>query len=75
MDSLEHLSTIVESIDQILRHGRDSVLEDEDRAWDLRDALDRSESRQRAKGQAFSRRAVNKRLREGEHLVLMHQRY
>ncbi len=75
MDSLEDLSTIVEAVDQILRHGRKSVLEDEDRTWDLREALDRSGSRQRAKGQAFSRRTVNKRLIEGEHRVLMHQQY
>lgn len=75
MDSLEDLSTIVEAVDQILRHGRYSVLGDEDKAWDLREALDRSESRQRARGQAFSRRTVNKRLREGEHRVLMHQQH
>lgn len=75
MESLEDVSTIVEAVDQMLRHGRGSVLEDEDRVWDLREALDRSESRQRAKGQHFSRRTVNKRLREGEYQVLMHQQY
>jgi hypothetical protein len=75
MESFEDLSTIVEAVDHVLRHGREAVLEDEDRAWNLREALDRSESRQRAKGQPFSRRTVNKRLREGEHRVLMHQQY
>ena len=75
MDSLEDMWTIVEAIGQILLQGRESVLEDEDRVWDLREALNRSESRQRAKGQPFSRRTVNKRLREGEHRVLMHQQY
>ena len=75
MDSMEDLSMIVEAIDQILQHGRESVLEDEDRVWELRGALDRSESRQRAKGEVFSRKKINKRLREGEHRILMHQQY
>ncbi len=69
------LLIIVEAIDQILQHGRESVLEDESKVWEVREALDRSESRQRAKGLVFSRKAINKRLREGAHRTLMHQQY
>ena len=75
MDSMEGLPMIVEAIDQLLQHGRESVLEDEGRVWEVREALDRSESRQRAKGLAFSRKAINKRLRGGDHRTLMRQQY
>ena len=48
---------------------------DEDFRWRLERAVERGRARERAQGRPFARRAVNARLRNGEHRVLMHQQW
>ncbi len=62
-------------IGQVVLERRMELLDDEDRRWRLEQAVERSQARERAQGQAFSRRAVNARLRKGQHLTLMHQQW
>ncbi len=50
-----------------------AAIDDPDRAEELREALGRIEVRASMLGVPFSRKAVNRRLHDGEHLVLMHQ--
>ncbi len=73
LDALEDLDTMTEIIGQVVQERRMELLEDEDTRWRLERAVERSRARERAQGQAFSRRAVNARFRKGEHLDLMHQ--
>ena len=73
LDALEDLDTMTEIIGQVVLERRTDLLDDEDTRWRLEDAVERSKARERAQGQAFSRRTVNARLRKGEHLDLMHQ--
>jgi len=51
------------------------LLDDEDTLWRLEHAVERSQAREQAQGQPFSRRTINARFRKGEHLDLMHQQY
>jgi len=44
-------------------------------SWRLEKAVERSQARERAQGRVFSRRTVNARFRNGEHLDLMHQQW
>jgi hypothetical protein len=73
MDSLEDLDTMAEIIGEVVLERRMELLDDDDTRWRLERAVERSKARERAQGQAFSRRAVNARFRKGEHLDLMHQ--
>ena len=73
MDGLEDLDTMAEIIGEVVLKRRMELLDDDDTRWRLERAVERSKARERAQGQAFSRRAVNARFRKGEHLDLMHQ--
>jgi len=73
LDAVKDLDTMTEIIGQIVLERRTELLDDEDTRWRLERAVERSQARERAQGQAFSRRAVNARFRRGEHLNLMHQ--
>ena len=73
LDALEDLDTMTEIIGEVVLERRMELLEDEDTHWRLERAVERSHARERAQGQAFSRRMVNARFRNGEHLDLMHQ--
>jgi hypothetical protein len=53
--------------------GRIELLKDKETRWRPEQALERTEAREHASGEPFSRRAVNTRLRQGEHRVLMYQ--
>jgi hypothetical protein len=75
LDALEDLGTMAEIIEDVVLERRPEVLDDEDTRWRLEQAVERSRARERAQGQAFSRRTVNERLRRGEHHNLMHQRF
>jgi len=75
MDALDDLGTMAEIIDQAVIEGRREILDDANTRSRLEDALERAEERERWKGQPFSRQTVNAALRQGQHLVLMHQRY
>ena len=75
LNASEDLDTMTEIIGQVVLERRMELLDDEDRRWRLERAVERSQARKRAKGQAFSRRAVNARFHKGEHLDLMHQQW
>src|SRR5487761_94303 len=73
VEAFEDLDTLIEIVDQVVREGRTDLLKDEETRWRLEQALERTEDREHAPGEPFSRRAVNARLHQGEHLLLMHQ--
>lgn len=73
LDALEDFETMLEIIGQVALDRRPEVLDDDETRWRLGDALERSQSRERAQGRPFSQRTVNARLRRGEHRDLMHQ--
>lgn len=73
MEAFEDLDTLIEIIDQVVLEGRAELLKDEETRWRLEQAIERTEARGDAQGKPFSRRAVNARLRKGEHRVLMDQ--
>src|ERR1700730_8890754 len=73
LDALEDLETMAEIIGQVALDRRPEVLDDDETRWRLESAVGRSQARERAQGRPFSRRAVNTRLRTGEHRDLMHQ--
>jgi hypothetical protein len=73
MEAFEDLDTLIEIIDQVVLEGRAELLKDEKTRWRLEQAIERTEARGDAQGEPFSRRAVNARLRQGEHRVLMDQ--
>ena len=69
---LEDLDTMTEIFGRIMRGRHADPLGDAD-ARRLEDAVGRCEAHGRLQGRAFSRRAVNARLRDGGHLDLMYQ--
>lgn len=69
----EDLVTALEFIQEISDTQSLAILEDRDRAAELRELLFRIESREGLLGKPFERQKVNERLRRGEHLTLMHQ--
>ena len=73
LDALEDIDTMTEIIGEVVLQRRMDLLDDEDTRWRLERAMERGKARERAQGQAFSRRAVNAWFRKGEHLDLMHQ--
>jgi hypothetical protein len=73
LDSRGDLTTMAEIIGDIARERRLEILDDEETRWRLEQAIERSQARERAQGQPFSRRTVNARLGRGEHRDLMHQ--
>jgi hypothetical protein len=75
LDALEDLGTMAEILGEVALDHRPEILDDDETRWHLEQAAERSEARTRSQGQPFSRRAVNARLRQGEHRVLMHQQW
>jgi hypothetical protein len=73
LDSRDDLATMAEIIGDITRDRRPEILDDAEIRWRLERAIERSQARERAQGNAFSRRTVNVRLGEGAHRELMHQ--
>ena len=74
-DALEDLHTMADILSDVVLENQPEVLDDPDTRWRLENAVERSKAREHARGQSFSRRVVNDRLRKGEHLVLMHQQW
>jgi hypothetical protein len=74
-EGLDDLTTVADFIDQVALKGRRDLLKDEALIEQLRDVSERLELRHSWQGQPFSRKAVNARLKSGEHLALMHQRF
>lgn len=75
LDALEDRETMAEIIGQVVQERRTDLLDDEETRWRLEQAVERSKAREQAQGRPFSRRTVNARFRNGEHLDLMHQQY
>lgn len=73
LDALEDLHTMAESLREVVLENRPEVLDNQDKRWQLEDALERGRARERARGRPFTRRSVNAQLRKGEHLSLMYQ--
>jgi hypothetical protein len=73
LDALEDLETMAAIIGQVALDRRPEVLGDDETRWRQVSAVERSQAQERAQGRPFSRRAVNARLRGGEHRDLMHQ--
>lgn len=71
VEAIEDLETVSEILDEVIRDP-ERVHDDEMRGR-LEEMRERIEARERAQGRPFSRRAVNARLRDGEHRVLMDQ--
>ena len=74
-DALEDLHTMADILREVVLENRPEVLRDEDKRWQLENALERAKARERAKGSPFVQRSVNARLRKREHLVFMHQQW
>jgi Plasmid pRiA4b ORF-3-like protein len=71
VEAYEDFETFTEIFDEVVRDP-ERLRDDETRSR-LEEMIERSKARERAQGQPFSRRAVNARLRDGEHRVLMYQ--
>ncbi|RUU72603.1 plasmid pRiA4b ORF-3 family protein [Mesorhizobium sp. M7A.F.Ca.MR.362.00.0.0] len=72
-DLHEDLATALEFITEIGDTRSLAVLDDPDRAGELQELLFRIKGRATLLGQSFEERKVNDRLRQSEHLILMHQ--
>ena len=73
-EAMEDLADLAEILRAVVLEGQHERL-DEETAEAMRDILERMRVREEWKGVPFSRKAVNARLRAGEHLALMHQQY
>jgi hypothetical protein len=73
LDAVEDLDTMAEILRAVALERRPEGLDDDETRWRLEEAVARSRARECARGQPFSRRSVNVRLRKGEHRELMHQ--
>lgn len=73
-DELEDLASQTKISRPFAVKAPDAAL-DEEKQWQLKQAIDRSRARERARGVLFAQRSVNDRLRSGEHRELMHQHY
>jgi len=74
-DALDDLHTMADILREVVLENRPEVLRDEDKRWQLENALERAKARERARGCPLVQRTMNARLRKGEHLVLMHQQW
>lgn len=72
-ETMDDLEITTEFLQEIAETKSLAVLDDPDRAEELRAALDRLKERASWLGERFERRKTNKRLQQGEHLNLMHQ--
>ena len=73
LDAISDLDTMAEVLAKVLRTRTTAVLDDPDTRWAFEAALERVEERESFLPVPFSCRAVNGRLRRGEHRELMHQ--
>lgn len=70
---MEDIATLASLIEAIAVEKRDTLFDDPDTRWKLEEVVDRIKAREPFLADTFSRRAVNQRLQQGEHHVLMHQ--
>jgi hypothetical protein len=67
LDALDDLGTMAEVLRAVVLEGRWELLDNVETRLRLEGAVERSRTRERARGRPFSRRSVNARLRGGEH--------
>ncbi len=72
---LDDMVTIADFIDKVALQERTELLRDPAVITEMKAVLERARRRQSQQGRPFSRKAVNARLKNGDHLDLMHQRY
>ncbi|WP_246707515.1 plasmid pRiA4b ORF-3 family protein [Mesorhizobium sp. NZP2077] len=72
-ETMDDLEITTEFLQEVAETKSLAVLDDPDRAEELRAALDRLKERASWLGNRFERRKTNERLQQGEHLNLMHQ--
>ena len=75
LEGIEDFATVADFVDQVVLKKQTEVLKDEAVIEEMRDVLERLEARHSWQGQPFSRKAVNARLKNGDHLTLMYQRW
>lgn len=74
--AFEDLDTMVEVLQEVVQKDASEKLAlNQETRWRVEDAVERARARDDAQGRPFSRRAVNARLRAGEHHTLMHQQW
>ena len=74
-EGIEDLAAVADFVDRVVLQERRDLLKDDALIDELKDVLERLEIRHSWRGQPFSRKAVNARLKNGDHLVLMHQQW
>jgi hypothetical protein len=75
LEGIEDLAAVADFVGRVVLKKQTAVLKDEAVIEEMRDVLERLEIRNSWQGKAFSRKAVNDRLRNGEHLKLMYQQW
>ena len=73
LDAMDDLALVADAVDRVLIHKDSSCLDDDDTRWRLEVAVERLGSRARFLETTFSRGAVNRGFRAGDHRRLMHQ--
>jgi hypothetical protein len=73
-DALDDLATLAELVEAVATGKEAARPGDPDSRWELEEVVDRIKARQPFLAGSFSRQAVNARLWQDEHRVLMHQR-
>jgi hypothetical protein len=72
-DAMSDIETLTGVLAEVLRTRTTAALDNPDTRWAFEVALERVEERESFLPVPFARRAVNGRLRRGEHRELMHQ--
>ncbi len=74
-DGLTDLATVANFVDQVVLKERIELLKGDILLEEMRNLLERAEVRRSWQGSPFSRKAVKERLKDGDHLDLMHQQW
>lgn len=72
-EAMDDVATLSGLIEAIMVEKNTGLLDDPDTRWELEEVVDRIRARRPFLADTFSRRAVNRRFRQDEHHVLMHQ--
>lgn len=70
---MDDLATVADTVERVLMHKDSSWLDEDDTGWRLERAVERLGHHARLLETTFSRGAVNRGFRAGDHRRLMHQ--
>ena len=73
LDAMDDLAMVADTVERVLIGKDSSYLDDDETRWRLERAVERLDSRARFVETTFSRGAVNRGVRAGDHQRLMHQ--